>query len=180
MNKNILWITRTAVFTALLIVMQAVTAPLGNTMITGSIVNLILICAVMISGPASGLTVAAISPVFAKLFGIGPLWTLIPFIMLGNMVLVLVWHFAGNRLPAQKYIAYIAAAVCAAVAKFCVLYVGIVQIAVPLLLQLPEKQAAVISGVFSVPQLFTALIGGAVAVILLPLLKKAVKGKRSV
>jgi ABC-type Co2+ transport system permease subunit len=74
---------------------------------------------------------------------------------------------------ANKYIVRCAAAVSGAVCKFLTLYVGIVLVAVPMLLNLPEKQAAVVSGMFSVPQLFTALIGGGIAVIILPVLEKA-------
>lgn len=46
MNKKVLWITRTASFVALLVVLQFATSFLNNTMITGSIVNLILIISV--------------------------------------------------------------------------------------------------------------------------------------
>jgi len=177
-NKSILWITRTAVFIALLIVSQVATAPLGNQLITGPIVNFILIISVMTCGLASGLSVAAISPVAAKLFlGIGPpFWSLIPFMILGNMVLVTLWHFIGNRKLGRRYAAHIAALAVAATAKFLVLYLGIVKIAVPvLLLGIPEKQAAGISATFSVTQLFTALIGGVFAVVVLPTLKKAIQ-----
>ena len=66
----------------------------------------------------------------------------------------------------------------AALAKFLILYVGIVQIAVPLLLELPEPQAAVISNMFSIPQLLTALLGGGIALLVLPTLKKAIEGGR--
>ena len=176
-KQRILWITRTAIFIALLIVLQAATAPLGNPLITGSIVNLLLITSVMSCGLSSGLTVAVVSPVVAKFLGIGPLWALIPFIAAGNIVLVLLWHFIGNRnIDGKKYVAYIIALIAAAVAKFLVLYVGIVQIAVPIFLGLPEPQAAVISNMFSIPQLITALVGGTLAVILFPRLKKAVSG----
>ena len=174
-TKVITWITRTAVFIALLVVLQAATAPLGNTIVTGSIVNLLLILAVMICGLSSGITVAAVSPVTAKLFGIGPLWSLIPFIIIGNIVLVILWHFIGNINIKHKQIPHILALIAAAVAKFLVLYFGIVRIAVPILLGLPERQAAVLSGLFSIPQLITASIGGVVAVLALPSLTKAVK-----
>lgn len=177
MNKNVLWITRTALFTALLIVMQAATATFGNTLITGSIVNLILIISVMICGSASGLAVAAISPACAKFFGIGPLWSLIPFIIAGNLVLALVWNLIGNRGLENKHISYIIAMLAGAVAKFFVLYIGIVRIAIPLLLQLPEPQAAVISSTFSIRQLFTALIGGGLALVILPVLQNALKDR---
>ena len=172
-KEKVLWITRTAIFTALLIVLQAVTAPLGN-MVTGSIVNLMLIASVMTCGPLSGLSVAAVSPVMARLLGIGPLWSLIPFIAAGNVTLVLLWHFIGNRRMGRKYTAFAAALITAAAAKFLVLYIGIVQIAVPVFLGLPEQQASVISNMFSIPQLITALIGGLLAIALLPALKKAI------
>src|SRR5690554_5821411 len=97
MNKKVLWITRTASFVALLVVLQFATSFLNNTMITGSIVNLILIISVMMGGLLCGSTVAVLSPIFAKFFGIGPLWTIIPFIALGNITLVLLWGFIGNR-----------------------------------------------------------------------------------
>lgn len=42
-KKRIIRITRTAVFLVLLIVLQAATAPLGNTLLTGSAVNFLLI-----------------------------------------------------------------------------------------------------------------------------------------
>ena len=174
-KKRTLWITRTAVFIALLIVLQAATAPLGNVLITGSIVNLLLIVSVMTCGLASGLSVAVISPIIAKLIGIGPLWVLIPFIAAGNIILVLLWHFVGTRNIKSKNAAYIAALIAAAAGKFCILYIGIVKIAVPLLLNLPEQQTKVISNMFSLTQLVTALTGGVIAVMILPSLKKAIR-----
>lgn len=174
-KKKILWITQTAICISLLIVMQAVTAPLGTPFITGTIVNLLLIVSVMICGPASGFTVAVISPIVAKMIGIGPFWTLIPFIAAGNAVLVVLWHIIGNKNTKHKYFAYVIALVAAAISKFLVLYIGIVQIAIPLFLDLPEKQASVISQMFSIPQLITASAGGAIAVIILPSLIKAIK-----
>jgi len=175
MNRKILWITRTAVLAALLIVMQAATSTFGNTLVTGSVVNLILIISVMTCGLSTGVTVAIISPICAKFFGIGPFWTLIPFIILGNIALVLIWHLIGNRKFGKANLPHIVALVAAAVLKFVVLYLGIVKIAVPVFLKLPEPKATVISNMFSIPQLITALIGGALALIMLPVLKRAVK-----
>lgn len=177
MDKKASWITQTAVLMALLIVMQAVTASFGNTIVTGSIVNLVLIASVIISGLSAGLTVAAISPVFAKFLGIGPLWVLIPFIIVGNMVFVLIWYLFGNCNFGKPIVSYLIAGITAAIGKFLILYTGIVIIAIPYLLNLPEKQATIISGMFSIPQLFTALVGGAIAIFMLPLLKKAVKSR---
>lgn len=178
-HSKTLWLTRTAVFTALIIALQAATAGLGNPIVTGSIVNLLLVTSVMTCGLSSGLIVAALSPFAAKVIGIGPLWSLIPLIAAGNIVLVLLWYFIGNgRINGKQYPAYITALFAAAAAKFLVLYLGIVKVAVPFLLHLPEQQAAVISNMFSLPQLITALVGGAVALILFPRLKKAIAGGR--
>lgn len=170
-----LWITRTAVLLALLIVLQAATAPLGGTFVTGSIVNLMLILSVMLGGLSCGITIAVLSPVLAKLLGIGPLWGLIPFIIAGNITIMIIWRFISQRINKSQFAAYTAAAITAAYAKFAVLYFGIVRFAIPMLLNLPEPQAAIISGMFSVQQLFTALAGGAAAVMLLPILKKIIK-----
>lgn len=178
-KRKSLWITYTATFIALLIVLQLATAPLANPLITGSIVNFLLIVCVMTCGLSSGIVVAIISPVMAKLVGIGPLWSIIPFIAAGNTILIIVWNFIGNIKIRHKIVAYIIALVVAAAAKFAVLYFGIVKIAVPFLLNLPEAQAKAISGMFSYPQLITASIGGAVAAAILPVILKAI-GKRRV
>lgn len=173
-HEKVLWLTRTAIFLALLIVAQWATVPLGNSILTGAIVNMMLILSVMLNGLASGLTIAAISPVMPTLLGFGPVWPLVPFIAAGNIVLVVVWHFAGNREMRIKRLAHILALVIAALAKFLVIYFGVVRLAVPFLLDLKPKQVEVISLMFSYPQLITATIGGAVATVLLPTLKKAV------
>ena len=173
MHKKVLWITRTAIFIALLVVLQAVTMNFGNTIITGAVNNLMFIISVMTSGPATGITVALISPFIAKLFGIGPFWSLIPFIAIGNIVLVLIWYFIGNRNLRHKIISYVIALVVAALAKASILYIGIVRIAIPFLLDIPEQQAAVLSNMFSISQFITASIGGVCATIILSTLKKA-------
>ena len=94
--------------------------------------------------------------------------------MAGNITLVLIWHFIGNRRWGHKYTAPMIALAAAAAAKFLVLYLGIAQIAVPFFLRLPAPQAAVISNMFSIPQLLTALLGGGVALLVLSPLKKAI------
>lgn len=173
---DILWLTRSAILIALLIVVQSVTAPMGNQILTGSLVNMILVISSIVSGLSSGLAVAIISPIMAKFFNIGPLWTLIPFIALGNAVLVVVWHLiAGRKNIINPRRAGLVAIPVAAVAKFVTLYIGIVKIAVPILLKLPAPQAEKISAIFSIPQLITALIGGAIAFLILPVLRNAVK-----
>jgi len=190
------WITRTAIMIALLVVLQAATAPLASQLITGAAVNMALIVAVMTSGPGTGFAVAAVSPVAAKFFGVGPFWSLIPFIAAGNAALVLLWHLICTKSHIDKLVGkslknsllakarvnilvnYIMATMAGAAAKFTVLYAGVVRIAVPYMLRLPAGQAAAISAAFSVNALLTALAGGALASAVLPALNKALAATR--
>ena len=177
-NKNrIRWIAETAVFIALLITLQAVTKSMSQ-FITGSMVNLVLIASTLVSGFASGLTVAAFPQYFLTVrfvyAGIGPKFiALVPFVALGNIVLVLVWGMICKKGLETKNM--ISALVVGAVLKFAVLYGGIVRFAIPTLLALPEKQAAVMGANFSWPQLVTAALGGFLAMLITPTLRKALK-----
>jgi len=153
----------------------------GNTqLIVGSGVNLILAIAVMTSGIWSGSTVAMVSPVFARFLGIGPpFWVIIPFIMVGNLAFVIIWHKMGNaKIGSKPIFAYVIAAFCAALAKYLILFFGIVHVAIPMFLEVAPPQAAAIATVFGVPQFITAAIGGGIACVMLPLLRNALsKGK---
>jgi len=174
-HEKVLWITRTAVLIALTVALQALTLQFGNQFITGSIVNLMLIIAVMTCGLPTGLTVSIFTPVLPTLIGFGPMWPVVPFIAVSNMALTTAWHFIGNREIINKYVSYTMALIAGAVAKFLVLYFGVVKIAVPYILGLPEGN--VMSVLFSYPQLITASIGGVCAMILLPTLIKAIKNR---
>jgi len=175
MKSNIVWITRTAAFTALVVVTQFATAALGNTLVTGTLTNMILIVSTVLCGLRTGLTVAALSPVLAKLIGIGPFWTFIPFIALGNAALTAVWSYAKKNRVKNTLLKNVITVAVAAVIKFLIVFTGVVKIAVPFLLELPAPAAAAVSSAFSVSQLFTASAGGALALLLLPILKIAIK-----
>lgn len=175
MKKRTLWITQTAVLLALLIAIQALTASFGNTFVTGSLVNLILIVSLMIGGLSCGLAVSLLSPLFAFLLIIGPpFWQIILFISIGNSLLVLVWYLIAGKRPNLTYATTLLATVIAACLKFSFLYIAVVKFTIPILLQLPGPKAAVIGAAFSYPQLVTALIGGLLATFLLPTLTKAI------
>ena len=173
MHKKVLWITRTGLFAALLVSLQAVTAPLGNPLVTGSAVNFILIISVMTCGFATGTAVAFISPAAASLFGVGvtsqfPI--LIPLVGLGNFILILLWFLTGNKKLINQYISYTFALIAGAVCKFLVLYIGSVHI-ITLFVTLPPPVLTSMSFL----QLIVALIGGALAIAVFPILKKAVR-----
>ena len=163
-------ITRTAVLLALLIVLQTMTKPLGQ-FVTGSCVNLVLGVAALVGGVWCGVAVALLSPLFAFLLGIGPAFLqLVPMIAAGNAVFVLLLHAMGRTDAGKRWLG----AAAGAAAKALTLYLLIVKLALPLL-GLPEKQTALLSASFAWPQLVTALIGGALAAALYPVLKKALR-----
>jgi len=176
-NPKILWITRTAVLLALLVVLQAVTKPLGQ-LVTGSCVNAVLAVAALLGGMGCGVVIALVSPVLAFLLGIAPQAVTVPAIMVGNTVFVILLSVARKAGMGQK----IAVWLVAAVAKFAALYLLVVKlicgVLAPALLSggmLKEPMLKALPTMFAWPQLITALIGGGIALAIFPLLKKGIQ-----
>ena len=183
MNKKVLWITETAVMLALLVALQAITKPLGQ-LVTGSCVNAVLAITTLVAGLSGGITLAVVSPILAFLLGIAPNFVTVLPIMLGNSCYVALLHLILGK-SMKPFWKQPVAVLVAAAAKFLVLYVLVVKIicgavsgallgkklgdivvlAPPILEMLPAM--------FAWPQLFTALIGGAVALLISPVLRKA-------
>ena len=180
LNQRILWIVRTGILIALLVVLQGITAPAGQ-LVTGSCVNLILLLAVFLSGIWSGLTVALLSPFFAFLFGIGPaLLQLVPFIAVGNLIYVTVAWAIGHRGFTVRTlwgtVQGVVGIVIGAIAKFLFLWLGLSKGILPLFLNagiIKAPQMEKFSAMFATPQLITALIGGVLTVPAVLLLQKA-------
>jgi len=180
-KNKVLWITRTAVFVALLVTVQIVTAPLGNQFVTGSAVNLVLVLSLLICGPATGIIVGIVSPIFVSMIGFGPAFPpIVPFIVLGNVVFIIAWFLLrklnskGNNAIKRNISNYLIVVV-AALIKFLTLYITIVKFAMPVLLDLNAAQSAVLSLAFSYPQIITATIGGVIALTIAPRLLSALK-----
>lgn len=180
MKKKIRWITETALMLALLVSLQAITKPLGQ-IVTGSCVNAILAISVLVGGLGCGLTVALISPVLAFLLGIAPMPLTVPVIMAGNCVYVLLLHLLADK-AGKKPLKQLIAWVVAAAAKFAVLYLLVAKLICVVLadsliaagaMKPPMVQALPVT--FGVTQLITALLGGAVALVIVPVLRKALK-----
>lgn len=178
MNKKIRWITETAVMLALLVALQAATKPSGQ-LVTGSFVNTVLAVTTLFAGLYSGITVAVLSPILAYLLGIAPQPLTVPAIMLGNTVYVILLYFIAGK-DSRNILRQILAWLGSASAKFATLYFIVVWLfcgvlAQPLLASgtLKEPMLKTLPATFSWPQLFTALIGGAVALLIAPVLRKA-------
>lgn len=178
MRKKSLWITQTAAMLALLIVLQWITKPLGQ-IVTGSCVNAVLAVTVLLCGMSGGVTVAVLSPVFAYILGIAPQLVTVPAIMAGNTAFVVVLRLAGGGKTVWRSVsAWLAAALC----KFALLYVLVVVVicgvAADFLLAqglLKAQMLNALPATFAAPQLVTALIGGGLALLITPVLKKALR-----
>ena len=161
MNKKTLWLTRTAMLIALLLVLQSVTKG-GGQYVTGSCVNAVLAVA------------ALVSPFAAFLLGIGPqLLPIVPAIALGNLVYVAVlWVILRKHklMSARSVVAWIVAAVC----KFLTLYLVVVKLLCNVLTLKPQ-QISTFTTMFSWPQLVTALIGGGAALLVAVAVRRAVR-----
>lgn len=178
MNKKLRWITETAIMLALLVTLQTLTKPMGQ-LVTGSCVNTVLAVAALVGGLSCGLTVALISPVLAFLLGIAPQILTVPAIMAGNTVFVLLLSLLAD--PTGKKIGkQVVAWIVAAVAKFAALYAIVVLLICGVLSEsllasgvMKAPMLTALPATFSWPQLVTALIGGGVALVIVPVLRKA-------
>lgn len=175
MKKKTRWITETSAMLALLIALQWATKPLGQ-LVTGSCVNAVLAVCALLAGLSSGLTVALLSPLFAYFLGIAPNVITVPVIMIGNAAFVLLLAL----LCKGSWLRRIGSMVLAAGIKFIALYALVTQVICGLaanyllsqgLLKAPMLKALPVT--FSWPQLITALIGGSLALLIVPALKKA-------
>jgi len=150
------YLARTALLLALTLAFQSLR--LGQAF-TGPLVNAALFTATAVVGIAGGVFIGAVTPWVALAVGIlKPVLTpAVPFIMLGNASLVATTGLLWRR---NRYLAVAAASL----VKFAVLGGS-----VRYLLHLNPKVAAALG----LPQLFTALAGGAIAILAVALLERA-------
>ena len=97
MNNKISWITKTAAGIALLVLAQYIGKVTGaQQLVTGSLVNLVLILSAGVLGITSAVTIGLLSPLFAQLIGVGvgpTFFMLVPNIMIGNILFVITLLF---------------------------------------------------------------------------------------
>ena len=173
-SQRVRWVTTTGLMIALLIALQWATAPtqaFAGQYITGSLVNCVLAVATMLGGMYCGIVVALLSPFCAFLLGIGPqLIQVVPVIALGNIAFVVTLHLL---LRVNKPFWYREMSVIpAALVKFGALYLGVKTLLPAMGFPVPPKLILMLS---SYPQLVTAFVGGTLAMLLFPLLRKAIK-----
>jgi len=147
-NNKIKLITRTGILLAVALVVQMGGFPQP---ITGPLINTVLYLAALLVGSWGGIIIGVCTPVIAFMRGIlpAPLGPMIPFIALGNGVLVIVFSLLKGK---NKIFGIIIASL----AKYLILFT-----AVSYIVDVPDK----IAQIMSLPQLFTALSGGVIAML---------------
>lgn len=187
MKRNIRTVTYTAMLLALLICLQwlgaQIVEPTLKQLITGSFVNCVLAVAALTVGLPGAIAIALASPVMAFLLQIAPNFIAVAPIMVGNACFVVLIRLVAGEKTQWHWRKPVAVAV-AAVAKFGVLYLLVVklvcQVLAPNLLGkkvgdivvLAPKMLKMLPAMFSWMQLITAIVGGSLAIMVLPLLKK--------
>jgi len=140
----------------ILLVGVATIAPLFHQqMITGPIVNATFFASVILLGTQAGMMVALIPSIIALSVGTlpAPLAPMVPYIMLGNVLLVLIFGFLKDK-------NYWLAVGFSSLVKFLWLF-ATSTIVIDLLLK--KELAQSVALMMSWPQLLTALLGGIIA-----------------
>ncbi len=151
-------ITRTAMLLALTLVFQIGFRQFAQPVV-GPLVNMMLLISVLLVGLPSALMIGILTPMIAFVAGIIGVFPLIPMIIAGNMLYILAFGWVRTKLS-FKFKDYVSVLL-AAVVKFLFLYAAVRTI---LPLMIVEVKPPVIA-TFSLPQLYTALIGGVLALI---------------
>ncbi|MCG0276718.1 MAG: ECF transporter S component [Thermosediminibacteraceae bacterium] len=157
MKYDTKFLTRTALLLAVTLMVQYLKMP---QLITGSLVNAMLLIAAGAVGVFSGITIGLLTPFIALLVGILKFPPMVPFIMAGNALYVLLYSLQKNP---------IIGVVLAAVAKYAWLSISVLYILKWFGIQPPPP----IVQAFTLPQLFTALLGGAIGVAVIFLLQRS-------
>ena len=133
-------------------------------MVTGPLVNAILFIATVVLGWRKAVSIAFIPSIIAFAVGLLPtvLGPMIPFIMVSNVVLVMIFHALWRR-------NYWLGVGVASVAKFVFLF-GSGQVIFSLILK--KDFAGPIASILSWPQLYTALLGGVIAYVFLKFVRR--------
>jgi hypothetical protein len=169
MKNKTLFLARTALLLAVAIAFQIFGKFIPyNNFIVGPVVNAVLLIATAAAGVWSGISISVIAPLVSAITNKAPIAPLVlgfsPFIIIGNIIIVLAFHFL------RKKNAVISVAV-GSVLKFGFLYAAISVFTS--VVEMKPQVAATLTGLFSWPQLVTALIGGALALVILKLAGKS-------
>lgn len=173
LSTKTLFISRLALLISLTAVVQIAGFPQP---ITGPLINMLLFITVALLGWIAGAILGCLTPLSALIRGQLPavLAPLVPFIAVANTILVLVYfsiyYILLKHANLVKWLKIIIAVIFAALAKYF-FFLLTIKIIFPYIanFSIPDNVAIILM----TPQLFTALIGGVLFLILLNILSRA-------
>lgn len=180
-NKKVtVWVAETALLLALLVVVQLLTftipkgLPLVSQFFTGTLVNMVLIVGTGSVG-LSGTAVAAVaSPLLAYAFGQMTFPQMLPVVAVGNLIIVVIlWLFFRPSADAEApgLCRSVLGIVVGAAVKSIFLWGMTVWLILPMFFAGKTKVAEKLSMMFSWPQAITAVVGGILALLVLPAIR---------
>ncbi len=152
-------LAKTGVLLALALCFQIGLMPFAQPAV-GPLVNMTLLIAAIVVGPGRAVMIGCLTPFMAFMLGIMPLAVLVPVVMLGNTVLIIVFHYAFIKMSKRYQLIPV---MTGALAKFFVMATTIRLMAYLFMPGLPAK----LIQAFSLPQLYTAMLGGIMALLIL-------------
>lgn len=159
-KKDVNWITRLGLLLACLIVVQVIPFPAPfKQFITGPLVNMILLIAAISTGLFGGMIIAVLSPILVLVLGthsaLGFLLPVVPFIMLGNITYVFFFYLLRGK--NKQFIPQFFGLIFGSFVKFLILFVAVTYIV---------KVPAPIAKAMGIVQLYTAIGGGILAILI--------------
>jgi len=178
-SKNkVHFITLTAIQLSLTIVFQYLSSFFGQQLITGSVVNMMLLLNTLFIGILGSIIIALLTPFIGLLIGMANNIIFVPFIAISNVLYVvsfMIFIKLFNKKDTKEFINIIILFISLIIAssiKFLFMYFITYKLILPLILVNVPKQLSITFGTI---QLFTALIGGTLSIIISRFLKRIKK-----
>lgn len=174
-NMNVRKETSKLVMTALMLSIAIIVQFLGknipeiNQLFVGPLINAIILITVYYAGLKYGILIGALTPVMAFLVGqlAAPLAPFIPFISAGNIIYALVFG-----LLLQTFRGQVAGIVAGSFLKYIFLYFSATRLITLFAINIPPAVIARLAVAMGSIQFITALVGGAVALAAIRILKR--------
>lgn len=171
-NSKTMFIARLAILISLTLVIQVAGFPQP---VTGPLINAMLFLTTVFVGGVAGVTLGGLTPLLALIRGQLPtvLAPMVPFIFIGNALLVLVFYFGIKQhliLNKAHDLRFYVSLIVAGVFKFVFLFLS-AQFVLPIVFghEIQDKYVVLMS----TPQLLTAWAGGLIAALFIKILQRS-------
>ena len=170
-NKKVYDLVLASILLAFTIVVQVLARNFNVVIpvLAGPFVNAVLIIGVYLCNATYGSLLAIVTPITAAATGqlAAPMVPFVPFIIIGNLLLIIPIAILKNKGKIYSYIGFFIGVII----KFLFLTFASRKLIYVFGMTFPKKVSVKLATIMSIPQLTTALIGGIIALIIIKLLK---------